>query len=221
MGGCAACASTPSAFTWVQVFPAGSPWIPAQMSLNGVYIKRYQRIDTTNFSSKTYGYQADTVVYKGYGSLILNGSVYPDCIYLQKRRMTVLYDADTTQPPASRFYSVTDEVYAPGVGYPLLRLQKVPRNTTVNYLSGVVTGITVPAGIMQAALYPSPTEGTFKIANLQADSIQLEVYDALGRYLKSLPYTQGQADASLLAPGLYQIRLMLDGKSYQGRLVKR
>jgi len=71
-------------------------------------------------------------------------------------------------------------------------------------------------------LFPNPTAGKLMLpADFPEISDSLEMIDMMGnQVMKITPFIGKSVDLSLLAPGLYLVSVSVDGKYYQGKVVK-
>ncbi len=73
-------------------------------------------------------------------------------------------------------------------------------------------------------IYPNPTSGvlTIQLENTNLSSLQVTLYDQLGKRVSESAYSVdgAQIDLSKLSTGMYIIHFDLDGKRYQSRIIK-
>ena len=108
------------------------------------------------------------------------------------------------------------------VGFGLLA-----RDIAVAAATGVVTAVRDRADLAtELGLYPNPTRGLARLAFVlpRASRVELSVFDALGRRVAGPPAAALPAgaqsvlwDASRVRPGLYRLRLAVDGQPAASR----
>ncbi len=152
------------------------------------------------------------------------------------RTVTVRYDAyGTLRMPNGDYYNVAraSETYSTGVDYvwysedpflPVLRYshigglftQIVTPHSSVNQLNSNTGGL---------AIYPNPVSSvaTFKIPPAKSSYAQLRIYDITGRLmLEDIITRQAPSiNISSFPPGMYICKVVQDGNSVTGKLIKQ
>lgn len=76
--------------------------------------------------------------------------------------------------------------------------------------------------VAEFSIYPNPvTSGFVNITSNQAESLAIEVYDILGKQVKSETITNNRLDVSNLGTGIYIVKLTQNGASVTKKLVIR
>ena len=102
-----------------------------------------------------------------------------------------------------------------------LRLKQVNRDGTVQYSAEVEVSVELPDALVMEAAYPNPfnPETTMRFSVKQSQQVRVELYNTLGQRVQLLHDGVVEAnqmqtvriDGSVLASGMYLIRLMGDG----------
>jgi hypothetical protein len=171
-----------------------------------------------------------TSVADGYGTLILPNGTYTDVL----RVRTIEMSTDSVSAALkNQSNSVSFSWYAPDWDYPVLTMLTFESSgfisassRVVQFLSTTSTGLEEDMGV-GFRVYPNPASGLLRVefeAGLASEAV-LSVFDLAGKELRreQLPAMAGKTVIGLegLSPGVYLIRLEVNGKSAIRRVMIR
>ncbi len=82
-----------------------------------------------------------------------------------------------------------------------------------------VTSAVIEIGQTDILLFPNPTTGLVQLDGVQAERV--EVFDLLGRGLRSFERPGGSVDLSSLPSGMLFLKIFVDGRAYSARVEKQ
>jgi hypothetical protein len=116
-------------------------------------------------------------------------------------------------------YSFIDYNPSPGINYYRLRQVDFDGYASYSHLVKVVFDDS-----FDVMVYPNPSQGVFQISIAKAETIQAEVYNALGQVIwigKEISGTDFTVDLSDQSDGVYFLQLINGQQSYTFKLIKK
>lgn len=100
-------------------------------------------------------------------------------------------------------------------------LTDVPANSTLNIVESVSTALTTTPDRGSLRVYPNPTEGLLTVESRDLGKIERAVVlDVAGKQVLTPTLLGGRVDVSALAPGMYRLVVMSEGRSHTSSFVR-
>ena len=218
--------------SWTQKsgYPAGfpTPWVSNSFALAGVFVS--PGVSSCVFPVELVALRADPLERSILVSWIAETQTANSGWFVERsengldfQHLGWVNGAGTTTTRMN--YDFEDKDVKPGVLY-YYRLRQLDITGAEN-LSEVVTAILPEGGMSMGDLYPNPTAGVvyLPIAVDQAAVLKVDIVNMLGQsvlssdYLLNAGYQEVMIQMGELAQGVYQVNLMVGGKSVSKKLV--
>lgn len=181
--------------------------IPFNYAYQTPYEEHWAFVDSASTGQKYYNFYRDTTQVTGYGTVTLNGTVYPDAVLLRTKSASYFTQDTTFFSPTYRNNSTTDQLFVPGLGIPLItvNINSLGLPQLTQFVEGIQRVTAAAPSSSTKLLWPQPAMNVLFFEALEAHeptgSLLCQAAD--GRSYSLPVIANNRLDIHQLPPGVY------------------